>query len=391
MLIAGLTIFPISATATSGIPDTLERRAAGRIGFDVRPAFMLPTDEFFKGDNSTGSPIRSECSFHLEYSFRFGKDSYLGRLYPDAYQGIGTSLDRFQDSKEIGTPAAVYLFQGAPLARLSPRLTFGYEWNFGVSFGWKEYDEATNNYNKVVGSDINAYINIGFTMTWNVSRNWNLLAAVDLTHYSNGNTAYPNGGVNLAGARIGVARSFSQSLGSHSSNARTEASSSFKPHLGMDIVAYGSTRIKGVIWSDAARLVPGSFGIAGINLSPMWSFSKYFKSGISVDAQYDESANIKDYFEGNDHNGELRFYRPPFREQFAVGVSARVEMTMPLFSVNIGIGRNLICKGVDTDVSYQIVALKVAVTRHSFIHIGYQLSDFRNPNNLMLGVGWRIR
>ena len=58
-----------------------------------------------------------------------------------------------------------------------------------------------------------------------------------------------------------------------------------------------------------------------------------------MDAQYDESANIKDYKLEGSYSGDLKFHRPPFREQFAVGLSLRAELVMPIFSINAGLGR----------------------------------------------------
>jgi hypothetical protein len=52
--------------------------------------------------------------------------------------------------------------------------------------------------------------------------------------------------------------------------------------------------------------------------------------------------------------------------------------------------RNLIYSGGDMKGFYQILALKTYVTRHLFLHVGYQLSKFKDPNNLMLGLGYRF-
>jgi len=86
----------------------------------------------------------------------------------------------------------------------------------------------------------------------------------------------------------------------------------------------------------------------------------------------------------------LKFHRPPFRKQFAMGLSLRAELVMPVFSINVGVGRNLIYSGGDMKGFYQILALKTYVTRHLFLHVGYQLSKFKDPNNLMLGLGYRF-
>lgn len=177
-----------------------------RMELDVRPGFMVQDNPFFKGQNEAGKPIRHALSTHLKYSFQFSKDSEIGRLYPHTYQGIGVAY-HFQDNqRELGSPVSVYAFQGSHIARFSPALTLDYEWNFGASFGWKKHDAFTNAYNRAVGSNINAYINLGFLLNWQLNPRWNLTAGIDLTHFSNGNTHYPNSGVNLIGARIGVVR-----------------------------------------------------------------------------------------------------------------------------------------------------------------------------------------
>lgn len=93
---------------------------------------------------------------------------------------------------------------------------------------------------------------------------------------------------------------------------------------------------------------------------------------------------------GKFYSGDLKFHRPPFRKQFAMGLSLRAELVMPVFSINVGVGRNLIYSGGDMKGFYQILALKTYVTRHLFLHVGYQLSKFKDPNNLMLGIGYRF-
>lgn len=333
---------------------------------------------------------------HLKYAFRFNKDSRLGRLYPHAYQGIGVSYNHFDNRPPIGHPVAVYAFQGSRIARLSPTLSLDYEWNFGASFGWEKYHVPEDGsqvlgYNDVVGSKINAYINLGFFLNWQINPQWNLTAGIDLTHYSNGNTHYPNSGVNPVGGRIGLARTFGAENSGPSANAGQLNPNDFRPHFSYDLVVYGATRKRGYIDDyNMGHLIPGSFGIVGLNFNPMYDFNKYFRAGISLDAQFDESANLQGHYAGGTDD-DPKFYRPPFREQFAVGLSARAELVMPIFSVNIGIGHNLLYKGKDTRGFYQILALKTFLTRNLFLHTGYQLSKFKDPNNLMLGLGWRFR
>ena len=358
------------------------------IGLDVRPGYVVPTNSFLEGDNLQQKIIEQSLSLHLKYAFQFGKDSRLGRMYPHAYQGIGVSYNTFYCPAELGNPVTVYAFQGAPIVRLSSRLSFDYEWNFGASFGWKKYDEQYNPQNEVIGSKINAYINLGLLLNWQFHPQWKLAAGVDLTHFSNGNTHYPNGGINIIGGRVGIVRTFGDT--DDASGAIAPERLFIKPHVSYDLVIYGATRKRGFVKDNVPSLVPGSFGIVGLNFAPMYNFNNYFRAGLSVDAQYDESANIKDYKLEGSYMNDIKFHRPPFREQFAVGLSLRAELVMPIFSINAGIGRNLICRGDDTNGFYQILALKTYVTRHLFLHVGYQLSKFKDPNNLVLGIGYRF-
>ena len=148
-----------------------------------------------------------------------------------------------------------------------------------------------------------------------------------------------------------------------------------------------------MIWHDNVYIVSGKFGILGVNLNPMFRINKFFKTGISADIQYDESANLDKHVAGNyvdSHGEDLRFYRPPLRESIGAGLSLRAEFVMPIFSVNVGIGHNVIYKGDDLKGWYQIVALKTNVSRHLFLHVGYKMCKFHDPNNLMLGIGWRF-
>ena len=63
----------------------------------------------------------------------------------------------------MGNPVAFYLFQGARISSLAPWLSLHYEWNFGLSAGWKTYDPYYNSSNTIIGSKVNAYINVNFS------------------------------------------------------------------------------------------------------------------------------------------------------------------------------------------------------------------------------------
>lgn len=378
---------------TENVEVTKRKKSEHIISFDIRPSYIFPTHEFFRGVHNSGKKTDSSFAGHIKYGFKFSPDSELGRLYPHAIQGIGIGYNTFFNSEEIGNPLAVYVFQTSRIATISPRLSFDYEWNFGASFGWKKYDEINNPNNRVVGSKINAYINLEFLLNWQISANTNLKSGIGVTHYSNGNTSYPNAGVNTIGASIGITRRFGEGK-----NETETLNKLYKPmfdrYISYDLIVYGATRKRGVFPENHNPLLaPGSFGIIGLNFNPLYNISRYFRAGLSLDMQYDESANIGKHI-ANDvipsNPEDLKFFRPSFREQFSTGISVRAEIVMPVFSINLGIGKNFICKGSDTNSFYQTFVLKTNLTKNIFLHTGYQLYRFKDPNNLMLGIGYRF-
>ena len=165
----------------------------------------------------------------------------------------------------------------------------------------------------------------------------------------------------------------------------------FKPYMSYDLIVYGGERKKGVYdYADHDYFVThGRYAIVGLNFNPIYHFNQYFGAGASLDVQYDESANIKDYIvEDNEDTDKIRFYKPPFSRQLGVGISIRGELKMPFFTLNLGVGRNLFGRGDDLNKLYQIFAMKTFLSRCVFLHVGYQLYNFKDPNNLMLGIGY---
>lgn len=256
----------LSVCAVAGEKDSTDRKMIHMVGVDFRPAYTFPTNGFFKGVNAAQTPVRKTFSGHVKYGFKFSPDTYWGKIYPHAIQGIGVGYNTFFNSKEIGNPLAVYAFQTSRIMSITPRLSFDYEWNFGASFGWKKYDEETNPMNNVVGSKINAYINFGLLLNWQIDARTNLRAGVGVTHYSNGNTGYPNSGVNTIGGSFGLIRYFGskEKLELHN-KAYTSCRNrkAFDPYISYDLIVYGALKKKGVFPTESsAVLVPGSLLLA---------------------------------------------------------------------------------------------------------------------------------
>ncbi|MDD2437082.1 MAG: acyloxyacyl hydrolase [Massilibacteroides sp.] len=383
---------------SSGIPadklivreDSLfySRSFIHQLGVEVRPGYILPTNSFLRGENLMGERITNSFSAHLKYSFKSQPNTCSDWIYGGAYQGIGFSYFSYGEPEQLGNPFAFYLFQGARIARLNPRLSLNYEWNFGLSGGWKPYDYDENSYNKVIGSEVNAYMNVSLYFNWVLSRQFDLMTGLDLTHFSNGNTKFPNAGLNTTGFKMGLVYNFNREQDCLPELLTHLPIPEFTKHVSYDLVLFGSWRRKGVQFGDEQVASPDAYTVLGFNFAPMYNFGYKLRAGVSLDGVYDGSANVytEDYIVGT----EQQFYKPSLSRQLALGLSGRIEYIMPFFSVNIGLGVNVLHRGGDLRSFYQVLALKTDITRNTYIHIGYCLENFHNPNYLMLGIGFRF-
>jgi hypothetical protein len=365
------------------------RRFIHRTDVEVRPGFIIRSNSFLMGDNENRRAIKNSFSVHLKYSCQAPEYSSTERIFGGSYQGIGMACYTFNEKKLLGDPLALYLFQGARIANISPLLSFYYEWNFGLSAGWHPYDEATNPHNIIIGSRLNAYIDMNFYLKWILSRRFDLATGVTLTHFSNGNTSFPNAGLNTTGFKAGLIYHFKRKSRLIPTSTLRAPVPAFPRHLSYDLILFGSWRRRGVAVGEDYFALPNTYTVLGFNFAAMYNPGYRFRTGVSLDGFYDGSANI---YVKNDFTTDVvpEFFKPPLHQQIALGLSGRTEYVMPYFSVNLGMGVNVLHRRKDLKPFYQILALKIAMTRNLFIHIGYSLQNFNTPNFLMLGIGFRF-
>ena len=357
-----------------------------QIAVDLMPGLILHTNDFLRGSNPEVRTMNHNTGFRLKYAFSAPEHSEEARIFRDAYQGIGIGYNDL--NPQLGNPLSVFLLQGARIASLSNRLSLNYEWNLGLAFGWHPYNEETNPDNKVIGSRITAYIGLDFYLRWIMSRHVDLNLGVGVAHYSNGNTQYPNLGLNTAFLNLGA----SYYIGRKANHLlhRHEVAPPVSHDISYDLIVYGAWRQRGGYENGYPFLLNGKTAVVGFNFNPMYRLNHWLKLGASLDGTYDRTANIYydvDYIDP-DYNDQYR--RPSTAKQMTLGMSARAEFTMPYFAINFGIGKNFLNTEGEFGGMYEVLALKINITRRSLLHIGYSLNDFHTPKHLMLGVGWRF-
>jgi hypothetical protein len=126
----------------------------------------------------------------------------------------------------------------------------------------------------------------------------------------------------------------------------------------------------------------------------MYNLGRKVRVGLSLDGVYDSSTNLPYSSENIIWREGIpylpRSLKPSWTEQWALGLAAQADYVMPYFTVTVGFGQNVLHAGGDMKTFYQKLALKIDLTRRSFLQIGYSLREFRSPNFLMLGFGYRF-
>ena len=372
-----ISVFMLLASSVAAEAAVHQRDTVGfAAGLNLRPSYVMPTHGFYNGWNPSGKALRNAVAADVNFSV---SDPRRG-----VFQGAGLAVHTFFSNSLLGTPVSLYLFQGAPLACLSENLSIGYEWNLGVSAGWKDNGIVTV-------SPVNVYINVAVLLTWRMTPCWDLVFGPEYTHFSNGDTMFPNGGANTVNFRIGTRRHF-RPVGKIRPERIFLADMKGIPaadRMTYDLSFAGGVRADRTVSGGELHVFNRAFPFFALNFNPLYHINSYLSAGPSLDVLYDRSANLM-------ASGGNGFSYPGFRNQFSAGISGRVELRMPVFAVNIGIGyathmgSHTRSDNPDLTGLYGIFSLKAFVCPRLFLGVSYRLSSVLYSHNLMFAVGWRF-
>jgi hypothetical protein len=279
-----------------------------------------------------------------------------------------------------------YIMQGARIADFGDKLSLGYEWNLGLSWGWQPND--------AMNSRCNVLVSVALPVTWRVAPHWELSLTPNYTHFSNGDTSFSNSGANLFGVSLGATYLFdAERIPARARRFIMPSDelrdSSFAHRMSYDVLAYGGWRADRFHECGSLFVIDEALPIGGINFQPHYHLNRYFAVGASLDMQVDSSLNL--YNGIKDDDGVVVGYsRPPLWQQMEVGISARAEISAPIFTLGVGVGVNMLDTGYDSSLLYATFSLKAFLTKRLFLYVGYRFNSTQYTQNLMYGVGVRF-
>lgn len=140
----------------------------------------------------------------VRYGFRgYGRKKWH-QLHHYPTFGLGVTKFFFHPKDNLfGNPFATYLFFNEPIAQFK-KSKLAYDFDVGLSYGWKPYNPQSNPDQKSIGSPVNFIFMLGLQYEFELSHRLEGSIGANLNHISNGRIRSPNRGVNQYAANISL-------------------------------------------------------------------------------------------------------------------------------------------------------------------------------------------
>ncbi len=357
-------------------------------GYQV--AYVLPMNDFIKGENAAGEPITSMHAARIELGWQTTGAKRWHQIWNYPSFGIGlTKVDYFND-REVGMPGAVYGFVSLPVKRWE-RWTLSIAPGFGLSFGWKPFDPVTNPYNQSIGAYKAAFIDINTHFTYYVNPHWDFILGLPAYHFSNGGTKNPNNGFNQIGPMATVRYKFEAAPREF---RHWDDIPAFRKND--ELIVLGSWGLRNVAF-DPAQYDPelertyGRVWFSVTTLSAAWmrQTSHMSKWGVGVDIVSDESTKAQiDAGEGHVAERDISGF-----DQARIGIFGAYEFVIQRLSILGNLGYTVRQKGFDGQLPrlYQRLGFKYHFTDHWFAGLNVRFKEFSSADHLEWVIGYRHR
>lgn len=337
---------------------------------------VLKSNDFVRGENKDGIPINDFSATDIRLGWQtLGSQAWHHELNLP-YYGVGIYNMVFSNADEIGHPAAIYFFFGAPFSRKT-KSSFDYEFSFGLSHNWKPYDNIDNPFNLAIGSYRNAYIDAKIKYVWYFSKRFSFDTGLRVTHFSNGAIRHPNSGINLfapfAGLRYDII-SKDPIARNHLENKEFETNKELNI-----IIASGKRSVK-----HTETINNQMVSLLNLSVEYLKPAGSIFKYGMGLDLGIDQNRNLT--VDGD--NVQLA----PKQKQLFSAISVIGQFRANRLAVQGGMGYEMLNNGrfhFSNDI-YQRVGLRFYLHKHLIAGIAIKANNFSSADYIEWSLGYSI-
>lgn len=337
---------------------------------------VIKSNDFVKGNNREETPINNFSATDLRIGWQTIGDKAWHHTHNLPYYGIGIHNIVFSNENEIGYPAALYFFFGAPFSRRG-KSSFDYEFSFGLSHNWKPYDVADNPFNVAIGSYRNAYIDGKIKYVRYLSKRISLDAGIRVTHFSNGAMKFPNAGINLFAPFVGLRYNvIAKDPIPREQLSTQELDQTNELNI---IIASGKRSVK-----HTSTINEHMVSLVNLSFEYLKPAGNKFKYGMGLDIGLDQNRNLT-------IDGDYIELASKQRQVFSA-VSVIGQFRANRLAVQAGIGYELFNNNklyFSNDI-YQRLGLRFYVHKHFFAGIAIKARSFNKADYIEWSIGYSI-
>jgi hypothetical protein len=379
-----LILINLSFANNKVISDTSRYTKSLQLNYEI--GSFIPTHSFIKGENPMNEPYTLFQSFSVQYGIHTDGRKHWQQIYAYPVWGVSLFYVHFFDDTELGYPVAVYPYIKAPFKRWE-KWSINYEVGLGLSFNWKAHELLENGYYYPIGSYANVFFDFGINADIILTKKWNLIVAMNYSHYSNGAVKLPNLGINLCGARIGAQYMFRERP-----NYIVKEIPDFENEWEWLITASPSIRQVGFEYhADGDTLVKAfDYGIFTISTAVNRQLSHKVKFGGGFDFSYNGAYAAQSTLE----DGEIKKIRSNAIDQILIGAYPSFELVFNKLSMLVQPGFYIYRKkyeNIETSSTYQRIGLRYYVGKHFIAGLNIRAYDFSKADFIELNFGYSLR
>jgi hypothetical protein len=214
-------------------------------------------------------------SFELNYRYNFSGVKEWEKTYRYPYSGIAFHYMNFNNDK-TGSAISVMPYFAFPLKK-NKILDAHFRVATGIAYITRKFDLLENRKNLMIGSNLNAAVDLLLQANWKIDRKIHFLTGISLTHFSNGAFSVPNTGINVLSVNSGLTINIGQPVAVNHNKF---------PILRRSLkwLAWGGFWLKEVDQVGGAKLGAGT-----ISVNALKRYSMKGSFGGGVDLMYDRS------------------------------------------------------------------------------------------------------
>ncbi len=166
--------------------------------------FIFPHHEVIY--SKVNSPIHS---LELTYSKQLAKDSIWDHLYKNPEFGINLFYTSLGNNNVFGKEISLFPSLTFNLMK-TEKIDFYSRFGLGISYNTETFDPKNNLENYAVSKPINIHFDFLLGVNYKLTPNFELKGGIKIGHFSNGNTSFPNMGMNYISSYLGAGYLFNQ-------------------------------------------------------------------------------------------------------------------------------------------------------------------------------------